>query len=692
MADIQLKIVTLFDTKSGQSTLQQQLSEIQKNNKLKLSFDDSDFKTIIKTFSDSLGNTNKKVTETVTGLGSMTKEVSALNKETNQWVTNTAKVENDNKLIAQQLREQAQLRNAINQISKEDITTKRNEVQLERLNIQAEKNRLLAEKQRQQQSSTDTNKTSVTPEETKHYEMLKKISQEESKYWDMKRQATLNAMTTSNGQIQNMKEYYTQLEKTSKAEFELAEAKKKNSQFSKEKVVGEYWDNLNKYIENYKKGLISAQEAQKKLNEIMFKDGTTKSVWQFNGGSDKQQSDAYKSLKSTNSVIDKQSITQYNELLKLTKEEYDLKMKQVNVDKENNKALEDHLSTQLKINASSQEKVKNNIDTNGLANAERELQLKTEMLKLEGELAVKEQTRANNEKLQIDRSEYQLEMFKRGMNVNLDTTGKRFDYVAGAKDKLEEYRNTLKNVISENGKWYKVVDDGNGSLKKEEVTAQKLRMEYRELRGEITNNIGLFDRMRSNLKKFSEYLFAGSFIMQGIQQFKNMTSYISEMDKYMTNARMITGQTAQQVRQLSQEYLNLGKSLGATTTDVAQIGEEFLRQGKNSKDTMELVKDATMMAQLAGTGTTESAEYLTAISNAYKLNVGDVQDVVSKLVAVDSVAATSVDELAQALQRTSNSASTVGISMNTLIGYLGTISEVTRQSGDTVGKRICRYA
>jgi TP901 family phage tail tape measure protein len=50
------------------------------------------------------------------------------------------------------------------------------------------------------------------------------------------------------------------------------------------------------------------------------------------------------------------------------------------------------------------------------------------------------------------------------------------------------------------------------------------------------------------------------------------------------------------------------------------------------------------------------------------------------MVAVDNAAATSVKELAEALQRTSNIAQMSGVSFNQLLGYVGTVSSVTRKS------------
>lgn len=92
-----------------------------------------------------------------------------------------------------------------------------------------------------------------------------------------------------------------------------------------------------------------------------------------------------------------------------------------------------------------------------------------------------------------------------------------------------------------------------------------------------------------------------------------------------------------------------------------------------------------MLAKLGLMESSEATQQLTAILNGYKMQTSEATDVVSKLVNIDLLAATSTEELATALQRVASMANASGISLDKMIGYIGTASETTRLSAETIG-------
>ena len=77
------------------------------------------------------------------------------------------------------------------------------------------------------------------------------------------------------------------------------------------------------------------------------------------------------------------------------------------------------------------------------------------------------------------------------------------------------------------------------------------------------------------------------------------------------------------------------------------------RQGKTVEDTNKLLRASTMLSKVGAIEASEATEKLTAVMNGYKLSVEEATDVVSKLVNIDLIAATSSEEIATALQRVS---------------------------------------
>lgn len=96
--------------------------------------------------------------------------------------------------------------------------------------------------------------------------------------------------------------------------------------------------------------------------------------------------------------------------------------------------------------------------------------------------------------------------------------------------------------------------------------------------------------------------------------------------------------------------------------------------------------EATMtMSKVGAISAAEATEYLTSTLNGYKMSAQDAMSIVDKMSAVDLAAATSVEELALALQKTANMARTTGVELDEIIGMIATVSEVTRQAPEIIG-------
>lgn len=81
----------------------------------------------------------------------------------------------------------------------------------------------------------------------------------------------------------------------------------------------------------------------------------------------------------------------------------------------------------------------------------------------------------------------------------------------------------------------------------------------------------------------------------------------------------------------------------------------------------------------------EAASYLISSLKGYKVEAEDSINIIDKLTAVDLEAAVSAGELAEAMSRVANIASSSGTSMDRLIGYMATAGEVTQDSMSVIG-------
>lgn len=105
-------------------------------------------------------------------------------------------------------------------------------------------------------------------------------------------------------------------------------------------------------------------------------------------------------------------------------------------------------------------------------------------------------------------------------------------------------------------------------------------------------------------------------------------------------------------------------------------------------DTTELLRASTVMARVGQLEDAEATEYMTSALKGYKFEAEEAMHVVDALSQVDIESASSVADLAEAMQRSANMASTAGVEFERLIGYIGTVREVTQRSASVVGESL----
>lgn len=92
------------------------------------------------------------------------------------------------------------------------------------------------------------------------------------------------------------------------------------------------------------------------------------------------------------------------------------------------------------------------------------------------------------------------------------------------------------------------------------------------------------------------------------------------------------------------------------------------------------------MSRIGAIESADATSYLTSVLNGYKIATEDVMHVVDAMSQVDIESASSVDDLAVALQRSANSAAQSGVSFERLLGYVATVREVTQRTASVVGE------
>jgi hypothetical protein len=196
------------------------------------------------------------------------------------------------------------------------------------------------------------------------------------------------------------------------------------------------------------------------------------------------------------------------------------------------------------------------------------------------------------------------------------------------------------------------------------------------------------DGMKMAMRMTIEYAASVGLVYGALNQIKEGIQYISELNKEMTNIQVLQvegAKTNEEIGDLALKYNNLAKELGVVTTEVAAGSVEWLRAGRSIGETQQLLRSTMMLSKLGALDSAQATEYLTAIVNGFNLEASESEDIVSKLISIDNIAATSSGELATAMQYSSAVAKESGVSFENLAAMVGAVSSNTRLSAEMIG-------
>lgn len=250
-----------------------------------------------------------------------------------------------------------------------------------------------------------------------------------------------------------------------------------------------------------------------------------------------------------------------------------------------------------------------------------------------------------------------------------------------------KFKETLKNTPELAAKLEELNQQLNSkTFKGTEYDAQnqfvKLTNQIRAAGGEAET---LGQKIRRIFGEKLGYGIIASAAMMARQAVRQVYNNVVELDKAVVDLQIATGKNREETKELVDTYSDLGRELGATTKEVANAADTWLRQGYNIEDTNELIKQSTMLSKLGQMESAEASTALTSSLKGYQLAASDAASVVDKLTAVDMEAAASAGDIATAMSECANSARIAGVDMNTLIGYLTTVKEVTQDGSESVG-------
>lgn len=216
---------------------------------------------------------------------------------------------------------------------------------------------------------------------------------------------------------------------------------------------------------------------------------------------------------------------------------------------------------------------------------------------------------------------------------------------------------------------------------------------FTSLAGAIAQSEAPLKRTNALVKDFAQTLKntvkweISSTLVHGLEgALSGAVSYAKNLNTSLTNIRIVTGQSADDMARFAQQANKAAKELSTTTKAYADASLIYYQQGDNAE---QAAKKAAITIKAANasfnTSAAEMSEYLTSVWNSYQVGANELERYVDIMAALGAKTATSLEEIATSMQKVAATSNTVGVSMEQVSSIIATVSSVTRESAESIG-------
>ena len=215
---------------------------------------------------------------------------------------------------------------------------------------------------------------------------------------------------------------------------------------------------------------------------------------------------------------------------------------------------------------------------------------------------------------------------------------------------------------------------------------------FRQICNQIltTNNYikktdSVVDKIATTLGNTLKWNISSSTINKLSGSIQEAWGFTKALDGSLNDIQIVTSKSSEDMKKFAIQANDAAKALGTTTTAYTDASLTFYQQGLSDEDVAARAETSLKVSNVTGLSGDQSAEYVTAVLNGYKVAAEDAENAMDKLAAVGAHTASSLAELSEAMAKVASSANTMGVSEDQLAATLSTVISVTRQDASTVG-------
>ena len=263
-------------------------------------------------------------------------------------------------------------------------------------------------------------------------------------------------------------------------------------------------------------------------------------------------------------------------------------------------------------------------------------------------------------------------------SIKLDVLAKEFNKVAqpgqNATDVMSHYVSTLRSLSSSYPEAGRAAERFVNQVQSASDPMNKLN----GVLGEAVHRLG------GEIIKTFNYALINKFT----QSIGDAVSYAKHLNANLTDIRIVSGQSAEQMAEFAKYANNAAKALGATTNEYVKGALIYYQQGLSDEEVKARTDTTIKLANTSGESADAISSYMTSIWNNFDDGTKSLEYYADALSYLGAVSAASNADIAQGLQSFAATANTVGLSYEYATAALTTLVDKTQQSASTIGNSL----
>lgn len=161
--------------------------------------------------------------------------------------------------------------------------------------------------------------------------------------------------------------------------------------------------------------------------------------------------------------------------------------------------------------------------------------------------------------------------------------------------------------------------------------------------------------------------------------------YAQDLNKSLNDIRIVSGQSAEDMKEFAKYANESAKALSTNTTAYADAALIFYQAGFSEEEVKKRTDAVIKMSNVTGESVSDVSSYMMAIWNNFDDGSQSLEYYADVLTRLGADTAASTEELAEGLEKFASIGETVGLSYEYATASLATVIDKTRQSADVVG-------